>query len=141
MDGNNLRLGYPEVGQLADVSLTNGASVDVSFIGGGGNIQVQGRRVTLTNGSQIGAGTFNEGSGGTLTVRASESVQLRGTSANGQKASGLFTQTQGAGAAGALTIETGRLIVRDGAQVSVSTRGEGAAGSSQRIVVIRSESP
>lgn len=128
MDGNNLSLSYPEVGQRADVSLTNGAVINVSYQGGG-DIQVQGRRVTLTDGSQIGAGAFKEGSGGTLTVRASESVQLSGTSADGKNASGLFTQTEGAGAAGDLTIETGRLIVRDGAQVSASTVSAGQGGT------------
>jgi filamentous hemagglutinin family protein len=112
--------------------------------GAAGDLTIKTGRLIAQNGAVVSASTFGSGQGGTLTVNASDSVELSGTGtlAEGKQVpSGLFTQTEGAVAAGDLTIETGRLIVRDGAQVSVSTRGEGAAGSSQRIVVIRSESP
>ncbi|MGQ4650384.1 two-partner secretion domain-containing protein [Lyngbya aestuarii] len=125
-NNNNWQLSYPAGLSLADISLTNGARVDASS---GGNVRVSGQRVTLTEGSQIGAGTFGDSQGGTLSVFASESVQLIGTSANSEFASGLFTQTEGSGAAGELTIETSKLIVRDGAQVSASTLGEGQGGT------------
>jgi len=133
-NNNNWQLSYPVGLPLADISLTNGARVDAR---GGGNVRVSAKRVTLTEGSQIGAGTFDDSQGGTLTVIASDSVQLVGTSANSEFASGLFTQTEGSGAAGELTIETGKLIVRDGAQVSASTLGEGQGGI---IKVVASES-
>jgi len=62
--------------------------------------------------SQFIAGT---GTGGDLTVNASESLEVRG------KDSGLFASTSTSGDAGKLTINTGQLIVRDQAQVSVSS--------------------
>ncbi len=126
--GNNLRLSYPEGVQLANLSLANGARVDSSGEGGG-DIQVQGRRITLTNGSQIMASTLGLEPGGTLGVAATDSVELIGTSANGQFSSGLFADTQGAGDGGNLRIATGRLIVRDGAEVNVSSEGSGYAGN------------
>jgi len=43
--------------------------------------------------------------------------------------SGLFSQTQGAGAAGNVTITTGELIVRDQAQVSAATSASGQGGN------------
>jgi large exoprotein involved in heme utilization and adhesion len=58
-------------------------------------------------------------------------VLLIGTSANGEYGSGLSTQTNEAesGKAGDLTIHTGTLLVRDGAQVSASTFGQGDGGN------------
>lgn len=49
--GNNLSLSLPESVAPADISLINGAKVIASGEGGG-DIQVQGRRVKLTDGSQ-----------------------------------------------------------------------------------------
>ncbi len=48
---------------------------------------------------------------------------------NGTLPSGLFARTQGAGAAGNVTINTPQLTVRDGAKVTVSSIGTGDAGN------------
>lgn len=155
LDSNNLPLSFPNDVARADVSLSNGASVGFSSEGGDG-IQVQGRRVTFTdgsllladtqesqngrgisiraeqltiqNGSQVTASTSGAGSGGTLAVNTSDSVQVIGSDADGHP-SGLFTETSGEGAAGNLTIETRQLIVQNGANVSASTRGQGQGGT------------
>lgn len=63
------------------------------------------------------------GNGGDLTVNASESVELIGTSANGSMLSSLFAGTQGTGNGGNLTLTTGRLIIKDGAAITVSSEG------------------
>ncbi len=89
---------------------------------GGGDIQVQGRRVMLTDGSQILTTTLGAQPGGTLRVIASESVELI------DPGTFLRTQTNGAGDAAALTITTGRLIVQDSAQIITSTLGKGSGG-------------
>ncbi len=120
---NNLRLSFPDGVGLADVSLTNGARVDASGEGGG-DVQVHGRDITLTDGSQIVANTLKDKRGGNLTLTASNSVELRGTLPDGI----LSSFTLGAGDAGDITITTGKLIVRDGAQVSTFTLGEGSGG-------------
>lgn len=49
-------------------------------------------------------------------VNATDSIELSGTSANGQFSSGLFSLTTGAGRAGNLRMETGDLRIQDGAQ-------------------------
>lgn len=67
--------------------------------------------------------------GGNITILASESVELSGSSADGQFFSGLFTNTEGSKAAGDLRITTGRLLARDGAQVSADTFGDGKGGT------------
>ena len=131
VDGSNLSLNFPDNVALADVSLSNLAKVDVNSQKGGGNIKVQSKRLLIKEGSQISAGTFSEGTGGSLTVKTTDQVELNGAVIlNGRQiSSGLFTQTESDGDAGNLTIETKRLILRDGAQISTSTRGSGKAGT------------
>ncbi|MBD2775686.1 filamentous hemagglutinin N-terminal domain-containing protein [Iningainema tapete] len=159
LDSNNQPLSFPNNVPTADVSLSNRAIVDVSGEGGG-NIQVQGRRVTLSNGSllfadtqgsqngrgisigaeqltiqdgsQISASTSGSGTGGSLTVKASDFVQAIGTDADGNP-SALFADTFGTGAAGNLTIDTGQLMIENGANVSASTRGNQGRGGTLQV--------
>jgi filamentous hemagglutinin family protein len=125
-----IALGYDGVSSFRDIQLSDSAAVDASGLRGG-DIQVRGRQVTLTNGSQIEASTLGSQPGGTLNVIASDAVELIGRSANSQLRSSLATAVYpgATGAGGNLTLQTGRLILRDGAQIGTSTLGSGAAGT------------
>ncbi len=102
VDGSNLRLSFPQNVQLADVSLTNGATLDVSSSrGASGSIQVHGRRVTLVNGSQILTNTLGTEPGEGLTVTASELVEVIGGSR-------LLAETYGVGTGGRRGMEGDR---------------------------------
>ena len=116
IDNNNFRLSFPDNVARANVSLTNLSRV-IATGEGGGSIEVQGKRVTLDDGSSITVNTLGSKSGATLVVNASESVELLGGSS-------LSTETTSSGTAGELRIETGQLIVQDGSQVSASTSKE-----------------
>jgi filamentous hemagglutinin family protein len=129
-------LGYDSVSAFADIQLSQSAAVDTSGAGGG-DIQVRGRRVVLQDGSQIEASTLGTEPGGTLSVKASESVELTGSSALGFSSLVTAVYPEATGAGGNLTLETGRLIVRDGAQVLAATFGPGAGGT---LTVTSSES-
>lgn len=118
-------LGYNGVENFQDIQLSGAASADVS--GAGGEMQVQGRRVSLRDGSAIVAVTQGVEQGGLVTVRASESVELTGTTVGGFL-SGLMSQGFGEGKAGDLVIETERLIV-NGGQAATSTLGAGDGGN------------
>lgn len=72
------------------------------------------------------------GLGGTIVIRASESVELSGTSSRFiSNVSNISSQvgigTNGTG--GDVIVETGRLTLQDGAEISSSTLGIGDAGS------------
>ncbi|MFW9258029.1 filamentous hemagglutinin N-terminal domain-containing protein [Nostoc sp. CALU 546] len=64
----------------------------------------------------------NTGKAGNLTVNVSDSVELIGTSPNGSRLSGLFSGTEGPGDGGNLTLTTGRLIINNGAAITVSSQ-------------------
>jgi len=144
-------LGYEGIQNFKNIQLSEQAFVDASdsvqmsqpTFGntsdkGGGDVQLQGRHVTLTDGSEIVTGSDGAKPGGTLSVNATESVELSGTAPNNSNFfSSLSTQTTGVGAGGNLTINTGKLIVQDGAQVSASTLGAGQGGA---LVVNASDS-
>ncbi len=123
-------LGYEGVQNFGNIQLSQIAIVDASGEGGG-NIQVQGGRVTLIDGSQIIATTLGSNPGETLAVSASESVEISGTSTDGIFPSGLFAEVveNATGAGGNLTIETRQLLVEDGAAVLTSSFGSGKAGN------------
>lgn len=100
--------------------------------GNSGNIEITTNRLITKDGGDVSVKTVDSGKGGNLTVNASESIELIGAvsipnSINFSR-SGLFAATEGIGDGGNITIKTPLLQVRDGARVSVSTRGAGKNG-------------
>ncbi|MDZ8085064.1 MAG: filamentous hemagglutinin N-terminal domain-containing protein [Nostoc sp. DedQUE12b] len=112
------------------VTLTEGSQITADVdppeaIGTGGNVTIQTGQLSIQGDrSRIRTGTLGKGQGGNLTVTATDSVELAGITNNG-----LFTESQGAGNAGNLTITTRRLSSQNGARVSTSTLGEGQGGN------------
>jgi filamentous hemagglutinin family protein len=126
-------------GTNADGSLASGlfAQVDVeegqtlAATGNAGDLTIATGRLILRDGAQIASNTFSEGSGGRLSVTASESVEVIGRSVNGKSPSALLTQAEpdSFGNAQDLTVSTRQLTLRDGGQISSSTRSVGSAGN------------
>lgn len=131
-NGQSLQLSFPDDIALANISLTDGARIDASGEGGG-DVQVRGRNITLRNNSQLISNTLGEKPGGDLLLSASDSIQLIGSLPEGV----LSTLTSGTGDAGDMVINTNKLIVQDGAQITTASLQEGSGG---RIQVHASES-
>jgi filamentous hemagglutinin family protein len=92
-----------------------------------GKLRIQGGAKISTSSEGIYRPSLNQltpatGNGGKLTVNASESIELSGTSPNGSKLSGLFSGTEGPGDGGNLTVTTGRLIIKNGAAITVNSQ-------------------
>ena len=134
-DAGELIINTPEL------IVENGAriSADNFGTGGGSNVNLNVNRLIIRDGGQIGAGSLVEenainnerGSGGTLTVNASESVEITGTGNIGSTVenSRLFTLAEGTGNAGNISLFTPNLTVANSGEVNVSATGTGEAGN------------
>ena len=131
-------LGYEDIQNFKDIKLSQAATVDASGEGGG-EIQVQGRRVMLTDESQILSFTRGSEPGGNLTVNASDSLELSESLANSQSPSSLSTLTSGAGKAGDIKINTGKLIVQNLTTISTASR-VGSTGQGGNLTVTAPDS-
>lgn len=116
---NGYSLNYEDVQKFQDIVLSQEAVVNTSGEGGG-SIQLQGRNIRITDGSQIQSQTLGSQPGGNVTISGSEAIEFIGASASGKSRSRLITETKGAGKAGNVTITTKRLVVKDGGLISTA---------------------
>jgi filamentous hemagglutinin family protein len=127
---------YENVPSFRDIELRSQALADASGIGRG-SINLQGRRISIGEGSAVLIQTQGTQSGEILNVNASEAVELFGTTPNGAIASGLFTEAIAGGKSGDIAISTQKLVVREGAVVAADTFSPAPGGD---ITVEASES-
>jgi filamentous hemagglutinin family protein len=126
-------LGYDGVSNFGDISFSKATAVDASGIGGG-DIQIRGRRVTLKDGSQIESTSIEAGRGGKIIVTASELVELSGTTADNPQDNRRFPSSfstdnrENGKIPGELTINTQKLILRNGGRISASNTTDGVGG-------------
>ena len=125
----NEPLNYNEISTFGQVQLSQAASVEVSG-NRGGDINVYAGNVEVIDGSAMLSGTLGSGTGGVLTIRASESLELNGTTLDNQFASSLFADIapDATGQGSNLNITTGSLRVVNGAQIAANTVGAGNGG-------------
>ncbi|NJR47791.1 MAG: filamentous hemagglutinin N-terminal domain-containing protein [Hyellaceae cyanobacterium CSU_1_1] len=107
------------------------SNVESGAAGSAGNIEIKTNRLLVQGGGLVTTAVIENGSGrgGNLTVNASESIEIIGTTADGSSPSGLSAETRGSGIAGNLEIATGRLSVRDGGTVKADTADSGRGGN------------
>jgi len=96
--------------------------------GNAGELTIDTSRLIVKDGGLVSATTANTGEAGKLTVNASESVEVIGTSPNGQTPSLLVFDSSGSGNAGELKIDTERLVLQGGGKVSGTTFDSGEGG-------------
>ncbi|MBR8839473.1 MAG: filamentous hemagglutinin N-terminal domain-containing protein [Stigonema ocellatum SAG 48.90 = DSM 106950] len=156
VDGSDLHLIFPEGVTRADVSLRNGARVDVSA-GGGGNLAINARNLDVLEGSELRAGigsrlgsvdskagdieinaagtiTLNDGSFISNVVSMSAvgkggNVNITAGSLSMSNGALVNTNTFGQGNSGEIHIQAGSLSLTDGSQLRADTAGQGNAGS------------
>ncbi|MBD1890609.1 filamentous hemagglutinin N-terminal domain-containing protein [Coleofasciculus sp. FACHB-SPT9] len=96
-------------------------SADTQGSGTAGDVIINTRQLIVNNGAQASAFTESTGNAGTLEVNATESVTVG-------KDSGLYFDSRSSGDARGIRINTGRLVVQNGGQVTVSGTGTGNPG-------------
>lgn len=132
--GGSITINAPNSVTLSDSSQINTAALGT---GNAGNVRIDTGKLVVRDGALIQTLTLSNGNAGDLTINASDSVELIGTSSNGELPSGLLSQSirldedgvLSNGDAGNIAINTGKLIVRDGAFISTATVGNGKAGN------------
>ncbi|PSB65666.1 hypothetical protein C7B79_04420 [Chroococcidiopsis cubana CCALA 043] len=132
-DNNNIRFIFPTDLTLSDISLTNGAFIDVRA-GGGGSIAVNSRNLSLTRGSQLRAG-IARGQGtdgaqaGDIDVNAQDTISI--AELTGGLFSGIFNIVlpESTGNGGNINIKARSLTLTDDGVLSASTFGNGNTGN------------
>lgn len=126
----NLTGASPVTARVSSLS----TSVGEQAIGKGGDLTIETKKLQVDRGAQIFTSTLGNGNSGNFTVRASDAVVVSGVSVVDATASGLFASAEAGavGQGGTLRIETGDLLVRDNARITVRDRsGTVGAGNLQ----------
>jgi len=115
------------------------SNVSAGAVGNGGEINITTRALSLSGGSQIAASVISQradklggrGDGGNITVNASDSVTISGSSPETGFSSGLFTatETDAEGLAGNITVNTTHFRITDGGIVNSQTLNQSNAGN------------
>ncbi|NES19140.1 MAG: filamentous hemagglutinin N-terminal domain-containing protein [Symploca sp. SIO3E6] len=133
-------------GTSVDAQIRSGISSITSGRGSGGNVLIDTGELAVTDDSAITVATVGSGPGGDLRIRATESVKLSGTGfADFQEnyleppltrmtgledaQNGLISGSSGSGSGGNIVIETGKLILEQGAAVWNITSNQGDGGN------------
>ena len=112
-------LGYNGVHNFQDIKLSQQSLVDVSGFGGS-SIQIVGRQISLTDGSIALIQNYAPQPSGSITVSASELLELSGTTLNGNIPSGFQTETL-QGSIEDIVVSAKQLVIRDGAAINAKT--------------------
>ncbi|MEA5572568.1 filamentous hemagglutinin N-terminal domain-containing protein [Calothrix sp. UHCC 0171] len=140
--GGNLIVNASEsvevVGRSPDGQLSSILEASSRGAGNAGNITINTRRLSIRDIAVVGTSTFSSGQGGTLTVNASDLVEVVGKTPDGQFSSVLSASTFGSGDAGNININTRRLSVRDGGFISTDVP-EGSTGKGGDMTIDASD--
>lgn len=125
---NNLRLSFPDKVEQSDVTLTNGASVNVRSQDGG-SIAINARNLELTKQSNLEAGIGEQlgsvnSKAGNIDINAQATVNINDDSLIRNS-----LQPKATGQSGDINITTNSLFLTNGADLTASTSGIGNAGN------------
>jgi len=128
LNPKGLMLGYAGISNFQNIQLSQRALVDVSGVNAG-TIQVQGRQVSLNDGSVLWVQNRGLQPAGDINIYASELLKLDGTTADAQIRSGLVNETIAPGDSGNITVSTRQLTVQNGAFLESKTYSAGTGGN------------
>ncbi len=124
----NFSLSYENISAFKDINLTQQALVDASGINSG-SIHIQGNAINVKDGSAVLIQNQGEEESGSLTVDAAKSLSINGTSTNDIVFSGLYTEALAGGKGGAISINTPKLEVVEGASITAAAYSSAASGN------------
>ena len=104
---------------------------DATAVGNGGDIRITTGSLSLINSALLFAATRGQGNAGNVIIAADDRVVFDGVGADGiiTSAAASSVEANVIGSGGDINIDTGSLIIRNGAGLTASTRGQGRAGN------------
>ncbi|MHC0068519.1 two-partner secretion domain-containing protein, partial [Nostoc sp. UIC 10890] len=121
-------LGYEEVSSYKDIHLSQQTLVDTSG-NNSGSIAIQGKLISLSDGSIILVQNQGSQPSGGISINASELLKLSGISPDGRFPSILRTESTASGSAGNIDISTKWMVIQQGAGISSRSYSSGKGGS------------
>jgi filamentous hemagglutinin family protein len=118
-------LDYNNIQQFGDIALSQAALLDASS---GGAIALQGRNISLQNGSLALIQNISNTTAGDIQVNAAGLLSIAGISPNGLVRSSLENQTVGTGNGGGIQVSASDVTISDGAGILARSFGSGATG-------------
>jgi filamentous hemagglutinin family protein len=114
---NQSTLSYEETSSFKDIQISQQALVDSSGARGG-SIAIQGKLISLSDGSVILSQNSGSQTWGSIKVNAAESLQLSGASPDGRFISLIRTESLGSGDGGDIEVFSRQLVLQEGGAIT-----------------------
>ncbi|MHC5712050.1 MAG: two-partner secretion domain-containing protein [Nostoc sp.] len=118
---------YSEVRQFNDIQLAQQSLLDAS--GGRGSIQLQGRNISLTEGSVALIQNLGTQPSGGIAVNATQSLNLTGNTPDGRLGSLIKIENLGTSQTGDITISAAQLSLQNGGGIATGTFVQAPGGN------------
>ncbi|BAY99427.1 filamentous hemagglutinin-like protein [Tolypothrix tenuis PCC 7101] len=124
-------LTYPNGASFGNIELSQRALASTHDVtrGGGGAIQIQGKQVSIQDGSLILVQNRSNQAAGDITINATDSLNIIGKSADFKSSSSLVNETISSGAGGNVIVTTPRLNIDRGGYILTRSFSAGSAGN------------
>ncbi|MEQ9666808.1 two-partner secretion domain-containing protein [Coleofasciculus sp. G2-EDA-02] len=130
-DSGNLTINADLVEVIGSSSPDNAGGLfsQTNGLGDAGNLTINTDKLIIRNGGLVSASTIlATGDGGVVTVNAAESIDIIGTTPEGNFPSAIGNIARGTGDAGNIFVNTKRLMIRDGGAIGTTTFSQGDGG-------------
>jgi filamentous hemagglutinin family protein len=129
INGGNTNLIATNIVELSNsfISTSVGEQFGSQIPGKGGDIFIKASQFQLINGSGVSAETLSLGEGGNINIEAKNLIEISGK--NDFVTSFISTSTAETGMGGDITLNTARLLLKDGGQIQAASFGQGQAGT------------
>ncbi|MEM9905438.1 MAG: filamentous hemagglutinin N-terminal domain-containing protein [Cyanobacteria bacterium P01_D01_bin.44] len=108
-----------------------------------GNIEIEGRSLSVSNGSNIASGSFGRGNAGNIDIEVANSIAVSGRDLDGNSSAigsptGSIPGFPGSGSGGSVNLGADTIFLTDGA--GISARNESDTGDAGSINIVASDS-
>ena len=118
-DTGNININVADTFNLRSAGLLTGSTIYSS--GKVGKVNIHTERLFIEQGAAISSSTLGGGDAGSITIQASNLIEIKDTPANAVLPTGIFTNTIfGKGKGGDISIDTAKVRLQNGGQITAS---------------------